>query len=218
MQLTDVNETNTKNIVNDSMKIVSETLKKEKVKQIMNKLPSDVYDHSIDVAFYSVMLAKLLEDLITVDLEKLSTSALLHDIGKLEIPFEILNKPGRLTNSEYEIVKQHTVIGYKIASNEHFSGDICNAILSHHENEDCTGYPYGTDKISLYSKIIHICDVYSALISKRCYKEAWTIEESLLELQKEKGNFCITLLIKFKELIIDVYGINDNKSYSKVYV
>ena len=110
-----------------------------------------------------------------VDDAMLYLAALLHDIGKTCLPLEILNKPETLTEDEYEEVKRHPRYGYNmLKNNEEISSVTRNAIFSHHENEDGSGYPRNltSDKIHKFAKIIHIADVYDALITKRVYKEA----------------------------------------------
>lgn len=132
------------------------------------------YNHSVNVDILSVILGVacgLRDD----ELRKLSQAALLHDIGKTCVPIEIINKPGRLTDEEYTEVKKHPYYGYNmLRDNYEVSSVARNAILSHHENEDGSGYPRGLtkDKIHLFAKIIHVADVYDALTTKRVYKDA----------------------------------------------
>lgn len=132
------------------------------------------YTHSVNVDILSVILGVacgLRDD----ELRKLSQAALLHDIGKTCVPIEIINKPGRLTEEEYAEVKNHPRYGYNmLRENYEVSSVARNAILSHHENEDGSGYPRGltSEKIHLFAKIIHVADVYDALTTKRAYKEA----------------------------------------------
>ena len=132
------------------------------------------YTHSVNVDILSVILGVacgLRDD----ELRKLSQAALLHDVGKTCVPIEIINKPGRLTDEEFTEVKKHPYYGYNmLRDNYEISSVARNAILSHHENEDGSGYPRGLtgDKIHLFAKIIHVADVYDALTTKRVYKEA----------------------------------------------
>lgn len=139
------------------------------------------FSHSVNVDILSVILgvaAGLRDD----ELRKLSQAALLHDIGKTCVPIEIINKPGKLTEEEYEEVKNHPRYGYNmLRDNYEVSSVARNAILSHHENEDGSGYPRGltSDKIHLFAKIIHIADVYDALTTKRVYKDAMNPADAL---------------------------------------
>jgi putative nucleotidyltransferase with HDIG domain len=130
------------------------------------------YYHSINVAFYSMLIAKWLK-LSRDDIKKAVLSGLLHDIGKIKIPDAILNKKGRLTKEEFEIVKSHPVHGYEIADGiELLDRDIKNAILHHHERMDGSGYPfrYSAKNINLYSRIVAVADVFDAMTSERIYK------------------------------------------------
>lgn len=131
------------------------------------------YIHSINVDVLSVITGIAL-GLTDNQLRKLSQAALLHDLGKTCIPKEILNKPGALTEAEFEHIKSHPRYGYELLKeNDNIASVVRNAIFSHHENEDGTGYPRGltSDKLHLFAKIIHIADVYDALTAKRIYKD-----------------------------------------------
>lgn len=147
------------------------------------------YSHSVNVDILSVVLGIAL-GFTDNELKMLSQAALLHDIGKTCIPIDIINKPGKLTDEEYEIVKEHTTHGYyMLFENNDLSSVTRNAILSHHENEDGTGYPRGIkgDKIHKFAKIIHIADVYDALTAKRVYKEAMNPADALEYLMSQAG-------------------------------
>ena len=131
------------------------------------------YIHCINVAILSVMIGidmKMTKD----ELYELSKAALLHDIGKTAIDEVVLNKKEKLTDEEYALMKQHTNFGYDMLKNNiNVSDNVRNGIRFHHENEDGSGYPLGltTERIPLIAKIIHVADVYDAMISKRSYKE-----------------------------------------------
>lgn len=135
--------------------------------------------HSINVAIYSGMLGILLgysDD----KLRDLILAALLHDIGKTKIDINILNKPGKLTDKERQIINQHPKLGYDLLKdNSDVSSIVRISILQHHENYNGTGYPTGLSNSDIYdfAQIIHICDVYDAMISRRPYKsEIFPIE------------------------------------------
>lgn len=144
------------------------------------------YNHSINVAIYSLLMGKWI-GLDEDELNKVVKAGLLHDIGKYKIPLEILNKKGKLTREEFKIVKTHTIIGYEM-SESIFSidDDIRKAILSHHEREDGSGYPYELkgDEINIIAKILAIADVYDALTSERVYKDKSTPFEAIEEFHK----------------------------------
>ena len=137
--------------------------------------------HSINVAVLSVIIG-IGSGLSNERLRQLSQSALLHDIGKLSISLDILNKNGTLSEEEMVIIRSHPQEGYNmVKDNRQLPASVKNAILSHHENEDGSGYPRGLEsaKISTYAKIIHACDVYDALVTNRPYRKAMNPAEAL---------------------------------------
>src|SRR5206468_11221206 len=102
-------------------------------------------------------------------------SAILHDVGRIHIPDHILNKPASLTPEERQIMQGHTIAGEKIISARGFFDQARSIARSHHENFDGSGYPdrLSGDQIPLPARIVHVTDVYDALMSRRVYKEAW---------------------------------------------
>lgn len=140
--------------------------------------------HTIAVESISYEIAKLCKlDKETVD--KIAFSAALHDIGKIRIPTEILEKPGKLTDEEFEIMKSHAKIGYDILSGLNID-DIRDIATLHHEKMDGTGYPFGLkeDKLTLEMRIVAVSDIISALIGRRSYKEEFEKEEIIGILNK----------------------------------
>ena len=138
------------------------------------------YAHSVNVAIISCVIGVGL-GMSEKELEILVMAALMHDLGKLSIPPEILNKPGRLTPEEYEIMKSHATLSYQLIS-ERFdiSAHVKSAVLFHHENVDGSGYPQGLDgtQQSVYVKILHVADVFDALVSDRPYKTGYSSAEA----------------------------------------
>ena len=122
---------------------------------------------------------------------KVSVASMLHDVGKLEVPKRILQKPARLTSEEFERIKTHTGYGYDLLKNS--PGEIMQiaAVIAqqHHERYDGTGYQLGLkgDQIDRYAACVSIADVFDALVSKRCYKEAWSPEEARAEILSQAG-------------------------------
>ena len=130
------------------------------------------FNHSINVAITSTMVGVVL-GFDNDTLKLVSQAALLHDLGKTAIDPAIINKEGDLTDEEFEIVKNHPWYGFNILQHHPSVPAVVRAaVYSHHENEDGTGYPRGVtgNKIHIIAKIIHVCDVYDALVSKRSYK------------------------------------------------
>lgn len=139
------------------------------------------YNHSLGVAILSIAIGLSLA-LNRNDLYDLALCAILHDIGKMGIPIEIISKPSRLTAEEYQIVKQHPVLGTQfLLRNKIISKKICSGILTHHERVDGTGYPNGLagDGIPLFGRIVSVADVYDALTSSRPYRDPSSAPEAI---------------------------------------
>ncbi|HYE11196.1 MAG TPA: HD-GYP domain-containing protein, partial [Patescibacteria group bacterium] len=145
--------------------------------------------HSIRVGDYACQLAERL-GLSSKRIENLKIAAILHDIGKIGVDESILNKPGRLTEEEFDKIKQHPEIGVKIIKDIDFLQDVSRIILSHHERYDGTGYPEGrkNENIVLESQILSLADVFDALTSERPYRNAMTVEEAIEIIENGKGS------------------------------
>lgn len=137
----------------------------------MRELDDLTYVHSVNVSLMCTLMGRWL-DFPEDDIQTLSLCGLLHDIGKLAIPDEIIHKKKRLINSEYTIVKQHTIKGYEILKDKNINQHIKLSALMHHERCDGSGYPHGlkADKIDEFAKIVGIVDVYDAMTSARPYR------------------------------------------------
>jgi putative nucleotidyltransferase with HDIG domain len=160
--------------------------------------------HSESVASYSVKIGNSL-DLDEKQLDDLYWAAVMHDIGKIIIPNEILNKKSKLSESEYKIIKEHSQIGYEIVSQSETLKEISEYILYHHERWDGKGYPEGlkADEIPLLSQIISVADSWHAMTSERVYKKQLTREEAVEELLKNRGTqFSPTIVDAFIKIIV----------------
>ena len=148
--------------------------------QIIESRSQEAAKHVIRVAEYCYLLA-LKYGFSQEDAMLLKIAAPMHDIGKIGIPDHILNKPGALTKEEFEIIKTHTTIGYDIMkkSNHKIMKLAASIALSHHERWDGSGYPDAIDgeNINIYSRMVSIADVFDAVSHKRCYKDAWVLED-----------------------------------------
>ncbi len=115
--------------------------------------------------------------------------AALHDIGKIAVADSIILKPGKLTPEEWELVKKHPEVGYRIAKSSIDLAAIADAILTHHENWDGSGYPEGLkgEEIPLVSRIISIVDAYDAMTNDRPYRKAFTREQAIAEIKRYSG-------------------------------
>lgn len=123
-------------------------------------------------------------------IETLRVAGNLHDIGKVSVPGEILNKPGRLTPEEFEQVKVHPETGFEILKDIPFHGPVAEIVLQHHERYDGTGYPRGLkrDEALLEARILAVADIYEALTSDRPYRQALSHEEAMAHIIREAGN------------------------------
>jgi PAS domain S-box-containing protein/putative nucleotidyltransferase with HDIG domain len=119
----------------------------------------------------------------------LSLAAMIHDIGKIAIPSEILNKPGPLTNSEWGLIKNHVQIGYDLLKDVEFPWPVAEIIYQHHERLDGSGYPRGLKEgeIRIEARILAVADVVEAMSSLRPYRESVGLEAALGEIEKNKG-------------------------------
>lgn len=144
-----------------------------------------LFQHSSRVAELALQIGKQLK-LSKGELKNIVKAALLHDIGKTRIPLSILNKPGPLTEVQWETMKMHPIWGAEI-----YQGNtiIQEGILTHHENYDGTGYPYGLkgENIHLFGRIIAIADSIDAMTTIRPYRKPVSIEQALKEIQDYAG-------------------------------
>ncbi|MCF8019472.1 MAG: HD domain-containing protein [Vallitaleaceae bacterium] len=147
---------------------------------------SYTHQHNNLVADHALSLAKAIG---FEDTDAVEVAGKLHDIGKIAIPYHILNKPGRLTNEEYEIIKKHPEEGYKIIKDTDFNQKIKDGIRYHHEWYDGTGYPLQLkgDAIPLIAQIIAIADVFDALTSDRPYRDGMSKKAAIEILIKGRG-------------------------------
>lgn len=160
--------------------------------------------HSVNVCVLALAFGRHL-GLAPDDLNLLGTGALLHDIGKLKTPLEVLNKPGRLTDAEFEIMRQHPVHGRELL--ERIPGippEVIDVAFSHHERLQGHGYPRGLqhDEISVWSRMVAIVDVYDAITSDRCYHEGMAPTEALTRMYEWRiRDFDPDLLEQFVQCI-----------------
>ncbi len=156
--------------------------------------------HSMNVCIFSIALARHL-DLPIPELIDVGLCGLMHDMGKLKIPLEILNKPGRFEPEELKIMQSHPLLGLQILESDHaLPRCVIEAVYGHHERIDGKGYPRKLtgNKIHAYTRIISIADTYDAISSDRIYKKGKTHLESINILTKSSGTQLDTeLVIKF---------------------
>jgi HD-GYP domain-containing protein (c-di-GMP phosphodiesterase class II) len=147
--------------------------------------------HSVAVCALMIALARQL-GLDEQETREAGMAGLLHDLGKAMIPMEILNKPGKLTDEEFTLVKTHPEEGHKLLMEGKGVSDMARDVcLHHHEKVDGSGYPEGlnSETMSLFAKMGAVCDVYDAVTSNRPYKAGWCPAESIKRMAEWKGHF-----------------------------
>ncbi len=146
------------------------------------------HGHSYRVSRYAIRIGKALH-MNDAELEILEYGGLLHDIGKLAITNEILCKPGRLSEAEFNTMQTHPSIGADIVEQIKFLRETSDLVRHHHERPDGKGYPHGMqgEEISLGCHILHVCDAFDAMTSDRPYRKALTVEQAIEELVRNRG-------------------------------
>lgn len=155
--------------------------------------------HSERVTEFSVKIARAM-GMNDEKLEKIRYAALLHDIGKINVPEDILHKPGKLTDEEYNIMKQHPVQGAKILRPVEEFREILPFLYHHHERYDKKGYPTGLggQEIPLGARILAVADSFDAMTSDRPYRKGMEIDKAIDELERNKNS-------QFDPEIVDVF-------------
>lgn len=169
----------------------------------------ETFVHSINVA----LICKVIGEWLGYNENQtklLVTGGMLHDIGKVKIPLNILTKPGRLTVQEYQIVKCHTVFGYEILKEQPLDEHVKNTALMHHERYDGSGYPYGIKgtEIDEIARIVAIADVYDAMTAKRVYRDKMPPFEVIEYFEKEISHYDPEILLLFLQRTAQSYVSN----------
>ncbi len=179
----------------------------ETLGEVVERRSKETSHHVKRVAQLSYLLA-IDSGLSTEDANLLRMASPMHDIGKIGIPDSILLKPGKLTKDEFEIMKEHTTIGYEILKHSNRNILRMAAIIAyeHHEKFDGKGFPHGkkADDIHIFGRITAIADVFDALSHKRCYKDPWTLDEIFDFFKEERGKH-------FDPKLIDHFFANPDK-------
>lgn len=187
--------------------------KKESPYKILEEynIKPEIKQHMIRVSNYTKILADLM-CLNKLEIEEIKKGALLHDIGKQEIPDELLNKFTKLDEDEFKEIKKHTQFGLKILNNKKYAKTrIENVILLHHEKWNGNGYPFGIKGklIPIEARIVSVTDCYDALTSERAYKERFSHEKAMEILITESGK-------SFDLDIISMFELFQNKFEKKL--
>ncbi|MCD8522725.1 MAG: HD-GYP domain-containing protein [Saccharospirillaceae bacterium] len=164
-------------------------------------------EHSVNVCLLSIALGKQM-DLAPYELENLGICGLMHDIGKMKVPAEILNKPGRLTPEEFDEMARHTLYAKQLlmGRSDIYPGAV-DVAFSHHERLDGKGYPRGIDstKLSLFTRIVTVADAYDAMTSDRCYKPGMSSLDAMRILNNNRGTQFDAELVRVFISMIGLY-------------
>lgn len=161
------------NSLKEEAELLSDELEVVDLLSIVRSADKYTYHHSLNVSILANKFGKWL-DLDKVDIDMLTQAGLLHDIGKTKIPDKILNKPDQLSDLEYQWIKRHSKYGYNMLKNsESIPGKVAEAVLTHHERYDGSGYPDGLkgQEISLFGRILAIVDTFDAITAERNYQK-----------------------------------------------
>jgi len=178
------------------------------------KRDSDTSEHNYRVTYYSIKIAQEL-GLSKNKIKSLIKGAFLHDIGKIAISDNILLKPSKLTDEEFEIMKTHVNSGVDIVKDDPWLSDAINVILNHHEKVDGTGYPNNLKykDIPIEARIFAVADVFDALTSKRPYKEAYSVEKSFEIIKNGSSSHFDQNIVKiFENIYFKIYNNISNKN------
>ncbi len=162
------------------------------------------FKHSVDVAMISMIIGKR-HGLSRDEIREIGVAGLLHDMGKSKIPTEILNKPGKLTEEEFALMKRHPYDGYQILKDRGgFSNAVLAGVLQHHEKINASGYPMGVtkDQIHLFGRLIAVADIFDALVTKRPYKDAFPMREAVEMIMSMTGELDISCINSFLGSVI----------------
>lgn len=212
-ELNDIITKNSAEIVDHMLQEVNDLLSKTRnslhlldMMQCLRGYDDMTYMHSMNVALICHIIGTWV-GLPTDELNVLVTCGLLHDIGKLKIPAEIISKPGKLTDEEFELVRSHPRIGYDILRSKDLDNRIKLAALQHHERFNGSGYPRHLNgpEISNFSSIVAIADVYDAMTSNRSYRKGICPFTVIATFEKEKELYEPSLLYLFMKRTIEAY-------------
>ena len=194
----------TTSIANDLMKAIHEN---DAIAVDIDTLKvSDEYTfkHSVDVATMAMVVGRQF-GLKDKEIHEIGIAGLLHDVGKSKIPNDLLNKPARLTDEEFVIMKQHSLYGYRILQEKNdISDPIRYGVLQHHEKINGHGYPLGVpdDKITPYARILSVVDIYDALVTERPYKKAFSKRDAVEMIMAMTDELDINAMRSFLDTVI----------------
>src|SRR4030066_247969 len=195
-------------IMNEHKLLENESARSSIILSLKNALEERYYEteeHAMRMANLSLLVGEKI-NLKYNELNELRLLAILHDIGKISISDSIILKPGKLTTEEWEVIKRHPEVGYRLANSSRDLEQIARGILYHHERWDGKGYPEGLkgNKIPVISRIVAIADAFDAMTNDRPYRKAMSNYEAIEEIKRESGSqFDPSLAKLFAEVLVD---------------
>ena len=193
--------------------------------QNMREYDDSTFAHSMNVALISNLLATWLR-FSEEGIKRATICGLLHDVGKMQIPYSIISKPGQLSDEEFEMIREHPITGYQLLFSQNMDQYICNAALQHHERYDGSGYPLhlkGT-QIDRYARVVAIADVYDAMTAARCYRGP-LCPFRVIELFEAEGfqKYDVEYLLPFLRNVVNTYirnrcRLSDGREGDIIYI
>ncbi len=197
-------------LVNHSLKIASDVSGRISLLDMLHNMrdyDDSTFSHCLNVSLICYIFAGWLK-LSRQEVELATACGLLHDVGKLLVSKDIIQKPSRLTELEFTEMKKHPAAGYKLLVSQHVDENIYASALMHHERCDGSGYPFGVNEsqINKYAKIVAIADVYDAMTSARVYRDAMC-PFKVIEIFEEEGfqKYDATYILTFLENVVNSY-------------
>ena len=200
-------------MIRNSKHFTSQASRTDKVYDLIHQIQEkDNYteDHCNNTGNLAVQIATMMK-LSETQIENILHAGKIHDVGKLEIPEDILNKPNKLTSEEYELIKKHSQYGYDIVMKETNDLSLAKIVLDHHERLDGSGYPNGLkgDEVSIESRIMAVVDSFDAMISNRPYKKPISVHSALEDLRKHSGTWYDDQVVS---ILTDIINFTVNSS------
>jgi len=185
--------------------------------QIIDARENSLLGHSLTVAKYAIAIGERLS-FKTEAIYDLKRGSLLHDIGKLGISEAILQKPGKLTEDEFKVIRDHSLIGYKILENNKGMEKVAKIVIQHHEQYSGVGYPnqLKAEEILIEARIVALCDALDTMLSTRPYKQGWSIDEAVAEIVRCRGTHfdpkVVDAFLQLKSELEDSFFTNSYES------
>ncbi|MCX7781506.1 MAG: HD-GYP domain-containing protein [Negativicutes bacterium] len=215
-----------KELAEASVEVLSDAIGALNHLQLVKRQDDYTYRHSLNVAVITGVLGRWL-GYYGMEMKNLILAGLLHDVGKTQIPLEVLNKPGKLSPDEMELMKKHTTRGYNMLRElPGITQGVLYGVLQHHERMDASGYPIGVpgEKIHPYAKIIAVADIYDAMTSNRAYQKSVSPFDVVQMLTQEMFNkldpeICAVFLNNVRDYFVgNIVELSDGRNAEVLYI